>query len=129
MSRRLDALFAERVLGCKPAWQAVDGPNEAPLCQCGNYSHGYGACLPHYTTDLSVAWEGVEHILDKDSNATFSLLAHYWSKYEARFRFKEIGESAEGHTNDDSPAFAIVLACLRAVGVSEEKIKEAQNEK
>lgn len=134
--RKLDALFAARVLGCKTALLARDGEGvtliDDPRCNCDPFQHcddermGDGANLLPYTRSLDAAWEGAKLL-------GFPFYVDH----------QECGDDHEGHipankaivdpsdTGDfdetnaqvaDHPAEALVLACLRAVGVSEEEL-------
>lgn len=134
-NRKLDALFAERVLGCKPLWV-----EDWVYCGCGDgFLHSASSSttvLDEYTTSLDAAWEGVEK-LDADWN--FHLfrvengdLGTGWHAELSDHRPSGLPEDeAYGgrwivhRATDPTPALAIVLACLRAVGVSEEEIREA----
>jgi|SRR6185436_3770835 len=124
--RRLDALFAEKVLGCKVAVDPLDG--ESILFQI---EHDLWGKIPAYTRSLDAAWEGVEAVtkgsllLCLESGTTDG--PHSPTGKDERFYFaawsdyrpEECGERIEA----DHPAEALVLACLRAVGVSEEELK------
>ena len=67
-NRRLDALFAERVLGCKVRDRS---------CGCYHLDHAQrndedfvvSAGLPSYTTSLDAAWQGVERLLAQPAKA------------------------------------------------------------
>jgi hypothetical protein len=122
--RRLDALFAEKVLGCP-----------APICACEYWPGGQRmadgvawccACKrPHadpYTRSLDAAWEGARQ------HFTGSVSIGVSSGYGPD------GDSSKAHISEpmscaiaaealaDHPAEALVLACLRAVGCSEEEL-------
>jgi hypothetical protein len=145
--RRLDALFAERVLGLK-----VDHPKAAiyisgqPPRDLWFYT-GPGElelALPHYTTSLDAAWEGVEKLTVKSvvgepERGDFFLLdrlgyrcceadedgVHGQYRVTLQVRDNETDKLDWIHVTADHPALAIVLACLRAVGVTEQEIEEA----
>lgn len=65
--RELDALVAERVMGC----HVISGfdwySHPTAFCACDNHDHEQ-ACshivgiLAHYSTDISAAWQVVEHV-------------------------------------------------------------------
>ena len=115
--RRLDALFAEKVLGCKVAVDPLDG--ESILFQI---EHDLWGKIPAYTRSLDAAWEGATKI------GFFSL--EYFADTRkttanvepAHIHFRKDGEHGQSGSIDH-PAEALVLACLRAVGVSEEELK------
>ena len=121
MTRKLDALFAEKVLGWEQVngmWRSVHRPlvKTDPLTYSG-FSF-YESGLPHFTTSLDTAWSGVEKLrlnltLDRCPDGTVDV---YGENSDSK------GEASDCGT----PALAIVLACLRAVGVSEQAIDEAQ---
>lgn len=174
-NRKLDALFAERVLGCRVhygpdpcpvckgtkieptstayAWRVpIDGPSpgyyhakagdpcfqckgkgevnwngDGPVCRCKGANHDDDrGDLNYYTTSLDAAWEGVEKTGWGEVTGPFAGRAPD-RRYQA-----DIQRSDSPHpeswitTTAPHPALAIVLACLRAVGTSEEEIEEAQ---
>ena len=125
--RRLDALFAERVMGhtIPPAHRSMTSYDGGPPVVVGESATGDYCCyygsIPRYTRSLDAAWEGVAKVhnpyvalfddvragkergwccgFDPDENQSFSFEAH------------------SAH-----PAEALVLACLRAVGVEESEL-------
>jgi len=128
MTRKLDALFAERVLGCNVEWVEV-----WPRCECGHREHSNDADsnmdgdLWHYTESLDAAWQGVERT--NAETLTLDRMADEWDcelygpcTYERGEPMSEWATSGRAPT----PALAIVLACLRAVGVAEQEIEEAR---
>lgn len=126
--RRLDALFAERVSGCK----VKNGCCACELKKHGIWNEGsmerFGD-LPHYTRSLDAAWEGVRPALTPKYWLTGP--AHFYLWFEGMSL--ESGESKAsfgspcGRFNVEAkamhPAEALVLACLSAVGVTEEELK------
>ncbi len=120
-ARRLDALFAEYVIG-----HEVQGACSATVDYYETAEHGSAAVnesrftsmvpLRTYTRSLDAAWEGAE-MLDQP-------LSLMWSSVQ--------GCDVEISTTDDQefgvnaqashPAEALVLACLRAVGVDEKEL-------
>ena len=122
--RRLDALFAERVLGCKVKWwQRAKGDKLEPGCRCNSNSphgstDGHGdmdPALAEFTCSLDAAWEGL-----KRHGEAFQLRCFKDGTNVAKVDSREGREY--GHLSDDHPAEALVLACLRAVGCSEEEL-------
>ena len=124
--RRLDAFFAERVLGCK-----IEYDNDGdPCCRCAldvlAAPHGQhdsdGPFWPEiqcYTRSLDAAWEATH---EKFCCRTL------FSDYNYFHRVKVCLEDGTLDHQDitaeaDHPAEALVLACLRAVGCSEEEMK------
>lgn len=133
--RRLDVLFAERVLGCKFRYDWTSGNYDftdpeahriggkvplKPLDQC-EPGCGCDSTAPHrdllgesveiarYTRSLDAAWEGVTALHFSDADFT---LSSGWLCI-----LGDDGRMATGH--GVNPAEALVLACLRAVGVPE----------
>ena len=97
--RRLDALFAERVMG-------YPSPNMAN-----------GAQLPAFTRSLDAAWEGATKL---------SYLSLSVAKMSSGIRADVSLESdpeCEFVESASHPAEALVLACLRAVGVEESELQ------
>jgi len=123
-SRRLDALFAERVLN-----RSVQ--RHLMLDEEGN---GW-LDLPHFTQSLDAAWEGVEKIRAGENGAYRVELvwdAWEWDAWEDGRNGSwtvEIGvDPCCVWSQSARPALAIVKACLFAAGVSQEEIDEAAKE-
>ena len=125
--RRLDALFAERVLGhtIQPdhrGMTAYDGgpPVVVGESATGDYGCSYGS-IPHYTRSLDAAWEGAQMRFDWWVLRKITSRGHPENDL---FFIAEVGKRQEkGEYSADHPAEALVLACLRAVGCSEEELK------
>ena len=114
--RRLDALFAERVMG-------YPSPNMAN-----------GAQLPAFTRSLDAAWEGFVRLRAIADDPYRGLSFHECPKgdscqgwFAGIFSGDDgddiigpLGTACDGHAAH--PAEALVLACLRAVGCSEEEL-------
>ena len=113
--RRLDALFAERVLGCK-----VDCSSATPYCDCADPGkHGGdndGLRLAHYTRSLDAAWEGATHL--RGELFTYEI-GMTWMDGSVRSMIRFPRDGVHHHADASHPAEALVLACLRAVGVGE----------
>jgi len=134
--RRLDALFAERVLGCK-----VNDPggHVELICTCkrdgGNwplgggklFRHGTGPVeggflfnhLPSYTRSLDAAWEGAANLRGELFSYGIEL---GWMDGLAMATMMFPRDGLRFSASASHPAEALVLACLRAVDVTEEKI-------
>jgi len=104
--RRLDALFAERVLG-NTAYTSHEKKYTSSCHMCGNDT----SMLPKYTRSLDAVWEGAMKALD-DFTIYCTAAPLVFSVY-----------GADSGASFDHPAEALVLACLRAVGVGEEELK------
>jgi len=123
--RRLDALFAERVLGCKVKWwQRAKGDKLEPGCRCNSNSphgstDGHGdmdPALAEFTRSLDAAWEGVGN-----NEIQLGTLPHGkgWRCY---YNPDWQCSGADFTTEADHPAEALVLACLKAIGCTEEDL-------
>ena len=115
--RALDALVAERVMGCTP--EAHHMEKYSPTCGCKHRIHrntreDLGDLLADYSTDIGAAWE----VGEKLGHKTFSLTgpedkepvtwcAEFGSFQDAVFQ----AEDAEA----DTAPHAICLAALKAV--------------
>lgn len=132
--RRLDALFAERVLGCKVVYDwSLPNKDHDPGCGCNGNPHSNSNTalgdtgswdLAYYTRSLDAAWEGglFCHVSYSDNPA----MPKYLAMASTGGRDRQRGEpfaTGEGRS-DDHPAEALVLACLLAVGVSEDEPKD-----
>lgn len=149
--RRLDALFAERVLGCKvrrDGWTTANMDWTSPearkiggnvplkpaeecevACGCdGNPHSNHDVTKPdcaesidlaYYTRSLDAAWSGLAKF---GYEVNFSRLngADTWKCY---LLFDDEKLSDQQSRCFAHPAEALVLACLRACGVSEEEMK------
>ncbi len=114
--RRLDALFAERVLGNTE--EHASFTSSCHVCG-GDSSH-----LPRYTRSLDAAWEGA-----KQRGLAFGIetVGEDWScRACIGARHSYVMEMPQYEATAPHPAEALVLACLRAVGVSEEEIGDAE---
>ena len=131
--RRLDALFAERVLGCKVIQYGGD-----PCCGC-TIDHPHGdwdnCCEMHhrrlspYTRSLDAVWEGLYDASGRAEsfNRFGAVFSEGWRVIESTGKPHRDCNAIIGHTDTGlnwsaHPAEALVIACLRAVGVSEEEI-------
>ena len=111
--RRLDALFAERVMG-------VHNP-------------GLTWPLPEYTRSLDAAWEGIrgrfdillsEEVGDGDHHCETDPLERFSASVLPVGKCSMAGdEEGDCHVNASHPAEALVLACLRALGVEESELQ------
>jgi len=131
--RRLDSLFAEKVLGRTVAEQAVIGPlgeTMRYLSSDSTYENDpFSTILPPYTRSLDAAWEGAVIVakrltmLPGDDHVIRVTVATF-EDGETVVEFLE-NTPTGGVIFDGSashPAEALVLACLRAVGCTEEEL-------
>lgn len=121
MSRRLAAMFAERVLG----WTYKTYPDGV----CPHIKHWSDAdgnlrlrSDMRFTASLDLAWKGVEKLAGpKLASVDFVDTASGWC---CDFSWGiDNGAEVEFCT---SPAAALVKACLLAVGVTQQEIEEAE---
>lgn len=123
--RRLDALFAARVLGHTVT---VDCPN----CERVSYSyysdnersHYSGMPLPEYTRSL----DAVVNATNQSGECAIKFCCRdihcdHDYIYKATVAFDNEGHCTFNGRSCDHPAEALVLACLRAVGCTEEELK------
>ncbi len=108
--RRLDALFAERVLGLI----VEDG-----RIATGRTYPPHHKDLPHYTRSLDAAWEATnDGWCCRQVNGDFNFVyAAEVVRHHGHGDHEKFTAQAECH-----PAEALVLACLRAVGVPEDEL-------
>ena len=108
--RELDALVAEKVMGCKVYVEA----NGNPRCDCPganatgprpHASYGLYASLKRYSTDIAAAWEVVEKMREDGFLVALYRSAGAW-----------IADTNPGYGKSDTAPHAICLAALRAVG-------------
>lgn len=115
--RKLDQLFAERVMG----YEVVDDIEvfDLPKVVDGEFVSTGQRTLPHYTSSLDAAWEGASRIGKRHLQLT-------WMADGTRSDV-EVWPADKGAVPSiaPNPAHALVLACLRAVGVTEAEIASA----
>lgn len=150
MSRKIDALVAERVMGFKwhlchelnpdgemvyhlrsdapPEWWKKPTEVEAPnLPQVSGVRRFIMLRVKPYSTSISAAWEVVEE-MDKRHFGTHitRVQSLHGNKLFWSVDFDKPNDGADGHEHDtDSAPLAICLAALSAVGVAESEIQEA----
>ena len=119
--RRLDALFAERVMGhtIPPAHRSMTSYDGGPPVVVGESATGDYCCyygsIPRYTQSLDAVWAGAaEH---------FPIIEISMEPRSIPFHAEVERDGFESMDDADHPAEALVLACLRAVGCSEEEMK------
>ena len=121
--RELDALVAEKVMGCDP----VKGMY---YCTDPNHPNKCGEGIAHYSTDISAAWEVVEKL--QNDGIAFGM---WWDAHELDKRFRVesypgCGENTwayRGHNKHkpfeiecDTAPHAICLAALKTVEHNDE---------
>lgn len=132
--RRLDALFAEKVLG-NTAYTSYEKAHSSSCHICGNDT----SMLPKYTLSLDAAWEGAVALLCRKAielghpdepldEAAICLWSYSDNRVSVSLDFNDTRHDGWRHpvrdndTDSIHPAEALVLACLRAVGCTEEEL-------
>lgn len=124
----LDALVAERVLGCKP--RPTDKPWAVGLgfaqCECGDpenwdYPHGrttqrgiHGEILP-YSTDLTTCAAAAEEAIRAGKVAAWTIQRANDGQVGALVYLSPVTDGLSGVLGE-TPAHALALALLKAVG-------------
>lgn len=126
----LDALVAEKVMGCKPIiveWPTPIGTiYRYPECQCECRPHGKtdesGFTKEHglkpYSTDIAAAWQVVEKIGECETPVIeqVRILAASGDHWGWAVRFGKL-KRGEEHIQAATAPLAICLVALKAVGV------------
>lgn len=121
--RELDALVAEKVMGCKLKQHPMDYPvtKYTILCGCYDGRHEFqdavSTQLKFYSTDIAASWTIVEKMTQ--NNYHFCIHKYFGNQqYTAEFHLHEL-DIVGTHAGRDSsnPARAICLAALKACGV------------
>lgn len=134
--RELDALIAEKVMGCSvlkreiptgtPIWITVPGQERTQVqdtlvlfaCGCSpmhfhNNDHGQ---IPEYSTDIAAAWKVVDKITQiKCDGIGWFDLRFTNGKYQATFQTGAYYEAVD-HIEGDIAPLTICLAALKVVG-------------
>jgi hypothetical protein len=118
----LDALFAERVLEKPVMWTiAHDSPADTTEERLPVMISAVGEpfVMPPYTRSLDAAWEGAGKMGWVEVSGPFKGRDGIYDALVER-----PGANADdcGRSNAAHPAEALVLACLRAVGVDESEL-------
>lgn len=118
-SRDFDALIAKKIIGWRCVW--TDGPNGEPGCIDQDQIEREYRELPHFSTNISHAWE----VVTKLGKWKFSLTWEYSfggggeepHPYATAVFDPVLTSEREGRTaKADTAAHAICLAALKAVG-------------
>lgn len=128
--RELDALVAEKVMGCNPKWvQSQWSSGKYVICECRYTRHDHdffrqccqsgsyydNAEILHYFTNISAAWQVVEKMLDAEwifeLFVTKEKMRATFHKTSAPRGFERYVAIANKETR------AICLAALKAKGV------------
>lgn len=118
MSRELDALVAEKVMGWTNAHRTRPGaclrgypPTSATI-----------TLVPAYSSEIAAAWAVVERMREQGYAVTVRSASE--GRWVAR-TWKAPDDPSTDWVREDSAPLAIVLAALRAVGVPEDEIQKA----
>jgi len=126
--RKLDALFAEKVLGCKVGKMvtlvATTSERDEPLvCCCYGIPRPHGRPLLPYTRSLDAAWEGAVKLQCGGHNLVMLRSDSEWRADQLCYAtVSSDDDPATDWTYCPHPAEALVLACLRAVGVKDDEL-------
>ena len=120
MSRKIDALIAEHVMGWFPdmplaydSYIADNGDRRAiRISSSVSYDLSIYKNCPHYSTDIAAAWLVVEKLTDR--NSWFCISEKYNDRWEATFNYLTPPVVA------DTARMAICLAALKAKGIEVE---------
>jgi len=132
--RELDRLVAEKVMGLdldefaydtfkswRNEWGGKGISHSEPYDQEKYRDRMLSFAVPHYSTDISAAWEVVSAMVEKGLG--FRLTVEYDRSCEARFYLWEDGIpvefSKEYVTSYEDAPHAICLAALEAIGEAE----------
>jgi hypothetical protein len=118
MSRKIDALVAEHVMGLETttAWGEPFIVTETLLKENG-LPHKICITLPAYSTDISAAWEVVEKL---------RALPNTWVRFNAYEEYdcyiEQEGEITTGSYHQKAMPMAICLAALKLKGIDHGQI-------
>lgn len=105
MSRKIDALIAEHVMGLNISKET------GPYTYVDHRHNGTQWDIPHYSTDIAAAWEVVEKM-----GAPFTLQAGGEGGFRCEFSYKPFNSTPTNLTEGSAP-MAIAVAALRARGI------------
>jgi len=123
MTRRIDALVAERVMGwwdCQKYANGWFGMNPH-----WNKGEGHQDTLPPYSTSIQAAWEVVEKMKPTHHFNLSVMTNGYIEASFAEWIGPTLLHEAWINADEDTEEMAIALAALKAVGVTEDEIREA----
>ena len=114
--RELDALVAEKVMGCRLIPHV--NPKYSPTCGCENRAHRIreeisNDLLAEYSTDISAAWQVVEKMSLFGGTGCSLVGPLPGQKWHIHF-----GKISSDSVIGDTAPHAICLAALKAVGVN-----------
>jgi hypothetical protein len=119
--RELDVLVAEKVMGYRtapiPDGETANPPNFWPVAEDGDtiLTHINAGLVPHYSTDIAAAWDVIVWMLNRfDCAVMLQWDMQHFQMWHAGFG---IASDKFPDAIADTPAHAICLAALRAVGV------------
>jgi hypothetical protein len=118
--RELDALVAEKVMGCTTLFYGTDGVT--PFCNCGrktafdNGEHEDGIGLKPYSTDIAAAFEVVAKLTSGRDKFMYNSLYREPNFGKWLFGSVDSDGSFSPWLEADTAPLAICLAALDAVG-------------
>lgn len=85
-SRELDALIAEKVMGCKVKPGEIDIKCGCEITKHNDYDYEGAAHTPNFSTDIGAAWQVVEKLNQRDpSISTGEFELKFWGdKWDAK---------------------------------------------
>jgi hypothetical protein len=127
MSRKLDALIAERVMGARVVYKSAGSNTYLPHSVWNDGGADTVTPLAYYSTDIAAAWQVVEALANRG--------IHVGSLYRLTDRVWACTFHNRAHDKDDEwtgisikPPVAICKAALLSVGVSQAEIDAALSE-
>jgi len=120
-NREIDALVAEKIMGRKKTARYCYDEKIEILLPESHIKSGF-VDIPHYSTDISAAWEVVEKMREKEFAFSIATVKHMANpiRYEwiAKFEFfRNQGEYCFEFEFNENEATAICLAALKALGI------------
>lgn len=137
--RELDLLVAEKVMSLVPCdnWRPINfgsagGPAFQKDCEHENCypasergsAHGRMGGCPQYSTNITLAWQVVEHL--RKQGLEFTIDSRGGDPYWAEFANEN--HTVGGQASADTPALAICLAALKARGVEVREVCQRYEE-
>jgi hypothetical protein len=124
IGRELDALVAEKILGCKVGRHArlrTDAGEPDYICECDGYPHQHPwiddtRYLPDYSSDMSAAWEIIEKLKER-FDGQFSFSGGEWTFLLGTLDAGGDLQNGAVYASSASAPHAICLAALKALGI------------
>lgn len=117
--RELDALIAEKVMGCKILYVGTVSGEKPWGCGCLNEIHSIGdgdAELKEFSTDIAAAWEVVEKLREKYNSVDICALSPTLKGCHYKVKLWDNAWSDSITILSETVPRAICLAALKAIG-------------